>query len=280
MDIVTRIASGLLEDELFEAIEINNRERFGNVVFMAGGAGSGKSTTCDKIFDFGTYKFLDVDKLKVQLAPSRGHDISTEAGNQSMMDIINKRRYIDKTYKGMYKSAESDRLPNLVFDATLGSLISFKKQLIDSIRAGYSNDNIHLVWSLLDLERALQGAKARQNPSDGKVGRYVKPEFVNKNHHDVLENMVDWIYGGNFPEGLNGDVIVIDFTGTDFSKVMTWDKQGLRTDGFKKLYLKKSGQPFDRRNLETLRKWLLENIVPYLDPDRISKEIQILSHSM
>ena len=52
MDIVTRIASGLLEDELFEAIEINNRERFGNVVFMAGGAGSGKSTTCDKIFDF------------------------------------------------------------------------------------------------------------------------------------------------------------------------------------------------------------------------------------
>ena len=115
---------------------------FGNVVIMAGGAGSGKGFVKDNLVGMEGFVF-DVDKLKTLAAATpaiqkrikdeMGVDIQDLANNLGNSENVSKLHGIlgdylkldDRRLAAMYTSvmtASAERKPNLIFDVTLKDL--------------------------------------------------------------------------------------------------------------------------------------------------------------
>ena len=121
--------------------------RFGNIVLMAGGAGSGKGVVLSNLVGL-EGKTFDVDELKTlaskapaikrRVAADLGVDIENLAQNlkdpknvEKLHDIMGNYLGVDKRkerafYRGVL-AADPDRKPNIIFDMTLKSLDKLDK---------------------------------------------------------------------------------------------------------------------------------------------------------
>jgi len=271
----------LFEDaqELFEKLITFGGKaypKFGNIVIMAGGAGSGKGFVLSNLVGV-EGKVLDVDALKTMAAKAPlirkkakeelGKDLeylSKNLGNPentaALHDIIGTYMKLDKRVnQALYTSAmfaAPDRKPNIIFDVTLKDLQKLQTITRQVSEIGYDKSNIHIVWVVNDIEVAKQQNLRRD--------RTVGTEILVNTHRGAANTMGDIInMGKSLRKYMDGDIIFA------FNKVMV-DSELVRSGkggSFVKdanfVYVKRQGKPptpVDR--LETDIKAKIKSYVP------------------
>ena len=147
--------------------------KFGNIVILAGGAGSGKGFIRDKLLGI-EGKVLDADQLKQLVITCNAFDKKFQKEYQYSLseldlgnppDVSNLHEFVaSQKLENRRNDAlalsllelPDDRLPNLIFDTTLKDL--YKLQSISNLanELGYAKENISIVWVVTQFEVAKQ----------------------------------------------------------------------------------------------------------------------------
>lgn len=229
--------------------------KFGTVVIMAGGAGSGKGFVKNKLIGV-EGKVLDVDELKTlasktpsiikRVKDEMGVDLPELAKNLKDPDnvfklhtIIGEVLQIDsRREQALYASilaADPERKPNVIFDVTLKDLNKLVKITQQASNLGYTRDNIHIVWVVNDIEVAKQ-----QNL---KRARTVPSEILVNTHRGAANTMGDIInMGQKLKKYMDGDIVfAFNKVGVDASLAKS-GKGGSYIKDANYFYVKKKGK--------------------------------------
>ncbi len=234
-------------------------EKYGQVIFLAGGAGSGKSFAVSNFIDSAKYKQINPDDIKQLMIKSaakegspfaelRGVDMTTPEGSQQAHELMNDKRLSSRKTKAILNPEGKSILPNLMFDRTLSYPGEIEKLSRRLVRAGYKPNNIHVVWVLTDVKVALA-----QNTARGKKGgRQLPDDVIIQTHKGAAGNMRDLIFS-RLSASVNGEIHII-FGGPENTFYWT-DNKGQPLDGknkpmlvknFKSLKVKEAGKRLDR----------------------------------
>ena len=261
------ITEDILNEKL---ITYGNRKPYGQIVFMAGGAGSGKGFAISNFVDSASFKIRDVDEMKKQI------QILNRLGKLDIRSILKKYGrniklkdldLIRKIEKDGYKlqnfnlknpdhvyalhilvkaigikdaSLEKlllgknnpETLPNILFDITAKDINDITSILPKLKQVGYKPENVHLTWVLTNYVTAMYNNKNRAR---------MVPEDILLKTHEGASNTIWGIVTKALPKGMNGrvDVILNNPEHTVFFK----DKDGKvingNVKGFLSLPLKK-----------------------------------------
>lgn len=228
---------------------------FGNIVLMAGGAGSGKGFVLGNLVGI-EGKTFDVDELKTlaskapaikrRVASELGVDVEELSKNlkdpknvEKLHDIMGNYLEIDKKKeRGFYRSvlaADPDRKPNIIFDMTLKSLDKLDKIAKDASKLGYDKKNIHIVWVVNDIEVA--------QAQNLKRARTVPAEILINTHRGAANTMGDILnMGKRLKKYIDGDIVfAFNKVGVD-SKVVKSGKGGSYVKDANYFYVKRAGK--------------------------------------
>jgi len=194
--------------------------KFGNILILAGGAGSGKGFIKDTLVGMEGFTF-DVDALKTLAAKTPmivkkvkdelGVDLTALAGDLKNPDNVGKLHGIigdylgldDKKTQALYGSiltAAPDRKPNIIFDVTLKDLQKLEKITRQVKELGYDPKKIHIVWVVNDIEVAM-----KQNAERDRV---VPLEILISTHRGASQTMLDIIrMGEKVKKYMDGDIV-------------------------------------------------------------------------
>ena len=233
--IFEEITEDILNEKL---ITYGNRKPYGQIVFMAGGAGSGKGFAISNFVDSASFKIRDVDEMKKQL------QILNRMGKLSIQSIIKKYgRNIKPKDLELINKIEDDgfrlqnlnlknpdhvyalhilvkaigikdkslevllagksnpeTLPNILFDITAKDVTDITSVLPLLKNAGYKADNIHLTWVLTNYVTAMVNNKSRSR---------MVPEDILLKTHEGASNTIWGLVTKALPKGMNGRVDVI-----------------------------------------------------------------------
>jgi len=235
-----------LNTEVIESVEqldeklitFSNRAPYGQVVFIAGGAGSGKGYAISNFLDSAGFKVRDVDEMKKQLqklnaigklsiqqiidkfgnsiTPSElenikkiqsdGYDLKTmdlkNPNHVMALHILVKSMGIkDQSLANMLTAAKNpDVLPNIMFDITAKEISDITDVLPQLTAAGYNPNNIHLVWILANYQVAITSNQERDR---------VVPQDILLKTHIGAGNTIWSLVTRALPNGMNGRVDVI-----------------------------------------------------------------------
>ena len=229
---------------------------FGNVVIMAGGAGSGKGFVLSNLVGL-EGKVMDVDSLKLASAKSplirkrvkaeTGMDIEAIASNLKdpenvgkLHDIIANVLQLDtrkeKVLMRGVLAAAPDRKPNLVFDTTLKDLQKLGNLSRMLTNVGYDKKNIHIVWVVNDIEVA----KAQNL----RRSRTVPAEILVNTHRGASQTMADIVnMGSTLKRYMDGDIVfAFNKVGVD-ADLKVSGKGGSFLKDAQYFYAKRSGKP-------------------------------------
>lgn len=294
-DLITEVINEeLLVEKL---ITYSNRAPYGQVVFVAGGAGSGKGFAISNFLDSAGYKLRDVDELKKQLQilnrigkisidqilDKYGKSLSekdienirqvqADGFKLQNMDLKNPKHVMalhnlvkamgikDKSLANMLGAQTNpEALPNIMFDITAKDISDIISVLPQLKNAGYQSQNIHLTWVLTNYIVAMENNKKR----DRQV-----PEDVLLKTHEGAGNTIWSIITRALPKGMNGrvDVVLNNPENTVYLKdangnEITGPKGQKYPSDFISLPLKKTGSGIYPESLwkEVLFKWVKEN---------------------
>ena len=251
--------------------------KFGNVIILAGGAGSGKGFIKDKLIGAEGYTF-DVDALKSlsMRTPKLIEKIKKEFGVDpsaldlkkpddvaKLHDIIGTALNLDDKRKQILftsiMTAAPDRKPNLIFDVTLKDLRKLQNITHQVKELGYDNEKIHIVWVINDIEIAKKQntERSRQVPIEILVNTHRGASFT---MHDIV-NM-----GNDLKKYMDGDIVFAFNKVKVDSDVAVSDKGGMYIKDAKYFYVKRSGKPVDQ---EKLTKDLRAKISSYVPPSAV-----------
>ena len=244
------------------ALKKNNpdwRPDYGNVLILAGGAGSGKGFAFSKAIEFDGKKY-DVDELKERLrkykrasrlsmqylAKYGKHLDQTDLSNPE--DVKNLHQFVkdneldDKVVEKLFNHIEdSATKPNVVFDVTLKNVPKLVEITTTARNAGYSSKCIHLIWVLNEHDIAAKQNSARS--------RRVPEKILDETHIGVSETL-NWVLKqsdklADDVEGtpvLNGDIwIFFNKSGTD-NFVKKSGRGGLVMDTINAVKIKTAGR--------------------------------------
>ena len=194
--------------------------KYGNVVIMAGGAGSGKGFVKDKLVGI-EGKVFDVDELKrlasktpaiqKRVKDELGVDLADLASNLKNPENVSKLHEIigdylkiaDKQTKALYQSilvGNPELKPNLIFDVTLKDLRKLQNVTRQVSNMGYKKENIHIVWVINDIEVA-----KKQNAERDRV---VPVEILVNTHRGASQTMGDILnLGKGLSKYMDGDIV-------------------------------------------------------------------------
>ena len=216
----------------------NGGKNYGQIVFLAGGAASGKGFARDNFMQGSQFKIRDVDELKIafqkldELNKFTLTDLLDKYKkniNQSDMNLIQKtvidKGYSlkdlnlktpehvyalhvliratgakDKTLDLLLDGAKLGTLPNIVIDSTFADLDDMKIYIPKFIAAGYKAKDIHVTWVLTNYEIAIKNNKKRE--------RVVPEDIVLKTHKGAANTVFTLIRTG-FPKEIDGGIYVI-----------------------------------------------------------------------
>jgi len=273
-------------EELLEALITFDKQaypKFGNVVIMAGGAGSGKGFIKDKLLGIEGFTF-DVDELKKVAAKTpaivkkvkdeTGHDLewlgkNMGYGNEKNVAKVHEiigdyLKLDDKKKQTLFTSiltAAPDRKPNLIFDVTMKSMTQLQKYTLPIQDLGYDKRKIHIVWVVNDIEVA----KA-QNISRGQKegGRSVPVEILVDTHRGASTTMNTIInMGQSLEKYMDGDIVFAFNKFKVDSDITKSDKGGEFIEKANYVYIKRAGKPVEP---ETLNAALRAKIASYVPP--------------
>lgn len=277
-------------------IVYSNRAPYGQIVFIAGGAGSGKGFAIKNFIDSSGFKVRDVDEMKKQIQKLNAigkisiQQILDKFGRSIApkdIDIIKKIQadgfelktmnlknpdhvyalhilvdamgIKDKTLENMLASKSNpETLPNIIFDITAKKVTSITEVLPTLESVGYKAENIHLVWVLTDYNIAIKQNADRER---------VVPADIMLQTHIGAGNTIWGIVTSALPKGMNGrvDVILNNQENTIFYIQRTTDKKTGKKkpviSGFLSLPVKKQGGGILPEKVwrDILYKWIKDN---------------------
>ena len=249
--------------------------KFGNVLIMAGGAGSGKGFIQDtliglegKTFDPDELKKLagksplinqrvkdefGVDlkdlgsKLKVPENVSKLHEIIGDA-----LNLPNRKK---AAFFASVMSAAADRKPNIIFDTTLKDATKLQKLSRQVMELGYEKKNIHIVWVVNDIEMA-----KKQNLTRPRV---VPAEILVNTHRGASNTMGDILKMGEaLRKYMDGDIVFAFNKMNVDTELVKSDHGGMYMKDANYVYIKRAGKSLPPLN--TLNKQMLAKIKAYV----------------
>lgn len=230
--------------------------KFGTVVIMAGGGGSGKGFIKNNLLGAEGYSF-DPDFLKELSAktPAIEKRVKDELGvslAQLASDMKNPENvarmheiigdYLklgDKRQSTLAKSiltAHPDRKPNLIFDVTLKDLSRLQRISRRAAALGYDMKNIHIVWVVNDIEIAKKQNAARD--------RTIPVEILVNTHRGVSQTMHDILnMGTSLSVYMDGDIIFVFNKAKIDVELVSSGKGGSYITKANYVYVKRTGKP-------------------------------------
>lgn len=230
--------------------------KFGQVVILAGGAGSGKGFVKDNLLGIEGIVF-DVDRLKELLVASmrfnakvkeefgvdlKQIDFKNTEDVSTLHEIVSILNIPDKKTEAVIRSvlvADPSRKPNLIFDVTLKDLTKFFNIIRQVQQMGYVKKNVSLVWILNELEIALQ--------QNAKRARTVAPEILISTHKGASYTMTEILsMGEDLSQYMDGDIWLVFNKAKVDSDVERSEAGGMYIKSANYVQLKKqSGQVVD-----------------------------------
>ena len=290
-------ASQLVEKQIL----YNNGAKYGQIVFLAGGAGSGKGFAVQHFMQGSEFKIRDVDELKIAfqkldaLGKFTTQDLLNKYGDkiserdkdlikQELLDKNLKMGQLDlktpthvyilhvlvratdvknKTLELMLAGAEKGQLPNLIFDSTFKEVSDMTDVLPKLFAAGYEPKNIHVSWVLTNYQIAIKNNKSR--------ARVVPEDILLATHAGAAQTVYNLV-STSMPPSVQGGVYVIlnnpentIFIVDPQTGKAYKDKKGNPViKDFKYLTLKEPGKPA-KKELDVKKQlltWIKDNVPP------------------
>ena len=188
----------------------NQGKNYGQIVFLAGGAGSGKGFTISNFMEKEKFKIRDVDEWKKSLMKLadvqgkfpeiKGLNLKNPKDVYKIHQFVKKAGIKDKTLDLLLRDVNSDRLPNIMFDITMKDASDITTMIPKLEEAGYDTKNIHLTWVLTNYAVSIVNNRNRE--------RVVPEDIMLLSHEGAAKSMYS-VIKGDLPRGLNGGVRVI-----------------------------------------------------------------------
>jgi len=277
----------------------NNDKRYGQIVFLAGGAGSGKGFAIKNFMHDELFKIRDVDELKTSfqklddlkkfttddLLEKYGKNLSPEVfalvrkilvdDKVSLKDLdlrtpehvfilhmlVKATGAKEKTLDLILSGAKEKTLPNIIFDMTLKDMSELNSYLPKLIEVGYDPKNIHLTWVLTNYEIAIKNNADRE--------RVVPADILLQTHEGAARTVLDLVKKG-LPNEVDGSLYVIlnnrenttYFTDSSGKEIKNSRFGKPTVKNFLYLTLKKSGKPIvnDLAVKRQLYAWVINNV--------------------
>ena len=242
------LAEKYLEEKL---IMYNQGKRYGQIVFLAGGAGSGKGFAISNFMEKEKFKVRDVDEWKkafMKIADAqdkypeiKGLKLSNPRDVAKIHMFVKKLGIKEKSIDLMLADANSRHLPNIMFDITMKDANDIEQYMPKLIKAGYAAKDIHLTWVLTNYAVAIVNNQNRP--------RVVADDIMLLSHEGAATSMYE-VIKGKLPRGLNGSVRVIlnnrdntiPYVDPDTKKPMKTSQGNILIKDFTYLTIKKEGK--------------------------------------
>ena len=258
-------------------IIVGKGKRYGQIMFLAGGAGSGKGFAITNFLEGDKFKVRDVDEwkkgllrinsLKKKWPEIKGLNLREPKDVYKLHMFVKEKGIKDKTLDKMLGdarqtgAAKKGTLPNILFDMTLKDIKEIKSVMPQLIETGYDKRNIHLTWVLTNYHVAVKNNADRE--------RVVPSDILLQTHEGAAKTMVD-ILRGKTPTGLDGAVNVIlnnrentiPFTDSQDKIIKGSKSKQIVVKDFTYLNMKKEGKKFNNINAiqKQLFSWISKNV--------------------
>lgn len=203
----------------------------GQVLILAGGAGSGKGFTLSnliglegKVFDVDNLKKLVINSKHIAKLVKQYSGVNVKKLNLRNPEDVKKLHYAldspafeypKKEQKQLFDTlttiaySDDEHRPNLIFDVTLEKLSKFMTICTKVQDIGYKKENIHIVWILTDIKVAIEQNKGRD--------RVVPEDILIQTHEGASMTMKKLISDvDNLRKYMDGDIwISANVTGVD-----------------------------------------------------------------
>ena len=228
----------------------------GQVLILAGGAGSGKGFNIRNLIGM-EGKIFDVDALKTAIIAS--DHIATKVKEKTGIDVkklvlknpedVKKlhmaledpafaypKKEQEQSFKAMatIKFSSIEHKPNLIFDVTLANMSKFTNTAERVQMLGYPKENIHLVWVLADVEVAKKQNLERD--------RAVPEDVLIQTHEGAALTMKKLVSDvDNLRKYMDGDVWIV-FSGKREATLKKGERGGEYITSAKYYKIKPKGQ--------------------------------------
>jgi hypothetical protein len=279
----------------------NNGAKYGQIVFLAGGAGSGKGFAIKHFMQGSEFKIRDVDELKIafqkldalgkfttqDLLDKYGDKISQKDKDLIQRELTDKNLkmaqldlktpthvYIlhvliratdvkNKTLELMLAGAEKGQLPNLIFDSTFKEVEDMTDVLPKLFAAGYEPKNIHVSWVLTNYQIAIENNKTRPRVVPEDILLATHAGAARTVYNLVTKAMPPTVQGGVYVI-LNNPENTIYILDPKTNEPYRDKKDNPVIKDFKYLTLKEPGKPA-KKELDVKKQlltWIKDNVPP------------------
>ena len=262
------LAEQYLEEKL---ILYNQGKRYGQIVFLAGGAGSGKGFAIKNFMEKEKFKVRDVDAWKtafIKLADTtdkypeiKGLSLKNPRDVMKIHKFVKDKGIKEKSLDLLLRDVNVKNAPNVIFDITMKDANDIGDVLPKLLEVGYDPKNIHLTWVLTNYAIAIKNNQTRT--------RVVADDIMLLSHEGAATSMYE-VIKGKIPRGLDGGVRVIlnnrnntiPYVDPDTSKPMRTKQGDIIVKDFTYLTLKKEGKKVgpEMGVKRQLLGWIEENV--------------------
>ena len=242
------LAEKYLEEKL---ILYNQGKRYGQIVFLAGGAGSGKGFAIRNFMEKEKFKVRDVDAWKeafMKLADAtdkypeiKGLSLKKPRDVAKIHQFVKDKGIKEKSLDLLLRDVNVRNAPNVIFDITMKDTSNIDAVIPKLLEVGYNPKNIHLTWVLTNYYIAIENNQKRT--------RTVADDIMLLSHEGAATSMYE-VIKGKIPRGLDGGVRVIlnnrdntiPWLDPDTKKPMKTKQGDIIVKDFTYLTLKKEGK--------------------------------------
>ena len=262
------LAEQYLEEKL---IMYNQGKRYGQIVFLAGGAGSGKGFAIRNFMEKEKFKVRDVDAWKeafMKLADTtdkypeiKGLSLKNPRDVMKIHKFVKDKGIKEKSLDLLLRDVNVRNAPNVIFDITMKDASGINTIIPKLLEVGYDPKNIHLTWVLTNYAIAIKNNQNRK--------RVVADDIMLLSHEGAATSMYE-VIKGKIPRGLDGGVRVIlnnrnntiPYVDPDTKKPMKTKQGDIIVKDFTYLTLKKEGKRIgpEMGVKRQLLGWIEENV--------------------
>ena len=262
------LAEQYLEEKL---ILYNQGKRYGQIVFLAGGAGSGKGFAIRNFMEKEKFKVRDVDAWKeafMKLADTtdkypeiKGLSLKNPRDVMKIHKFVKDKGIKEKSLDLLLRDVNVRNAPNVIFDITMKDASGINTIIPKLLEVGYDSKNIHLTWVLTNYAIAIKNNQNRP--------RVVADDIMFLSHEGAALSMYE-VIKGKIPRGLDGGVRVIlnnlentiPYVDPNTKKPMKTKQGDIIVKDFTYLTLKKEGKRIgpEMGVKRQLLGWIEENV--------------------